>query len=266
MGHMCVLNSCSAAIGASDDDAYSALSGGPAEQDHAAPEQQQQLLLPPALRGPPGRNLSGDKGFCTVDSHLLAATAGGMSGCFLLSWLRSTAEPKMRLTMHHKLLCAGRLRALPAALNMMSPARSWVGRWAANPFARGRGDVASVGGLALYSEAPSAELYLPPPPQAPPEDQEAPDSDVHGGLSPPEGSSLQHGAPRLDHAAGSNEAAYGGWQLGGMPPSSASPGGRSPVSDAAGIEYFSQADRQSLGGNAADAMSPVRQLQSLYRS
>lgn len=62
---------------------------------------------------------------------------------------------------------SGRLRMLPGALGAASPARSWVGRWAANPFAR-NSSAAAGGGAALCTVSPAADLHLPPAGGSPP--------------------------------------------------------------------------------------------------
>ena len=156
---------------------------------------------------------------------------------------------------------AGRLRAFPATLGMVTPVQSWVSRWAVNPFARGRGDAhATSAGLALYSEAPSAELYLPPPPPA---DTEASAAEAVEGLSPPEGASPQSGTSDFTHAAGTHAEAADGWQGSSMLQPSGSLLGRSPVSD--GTDFHSHTGWQSPGGSAMDLTSPVRQLRSPYR-
>lgn len=196
-------------MGVSDEDAYSALSGGPADHDDMGAEP-----LPPASRGPPGRSLS------------------------------------------------GRLRMLPAALSMTTPARSWVGRWAANPFARARGDApVAGGGLALYSEAPSAQLYLPPPPL---HGESASAEQSSNGGPPVEGAPPHFRSPASHDTAA---AAPAGADLDdtGTPAGTLTPLGRSPASDAAATDYYSMADRYSLGGSIADPMSPVRLLHSPYR-
>lgn len=60
---------CIASTGASDEDAYSALSGGP-QPDQAGAEQ----LPSPVRRGPPGRSLSGEGA---------ASTSVGTGSCWL---------------------------------------------------------------------------------------------------------------------------------------------------------------------------------------
>jgi hypothetical protein len=156
---------------------------------------------------------------------------------------------------------AGRLRALPATLGMATPVQSWVSRWAVNPFAHGRGDArAASGGLALYSEAPSAELYLPPPPPA---DTEVADAEAVEGLSPPEGTSPQFKTSEYSHAKGAHAGAADSWRQSSMQPSG-SLLGRSPVSDT--TDFYSHTGWQSPGSSVVDGASPVRQLRSPYRT
>lgn len=146
---------------------------------------------------------------------------------------------------------------------MVTPVQSWVGRWAVNPFARGRGDArAAPGGLALYSEAPSAELYLPPPPP-PPADAGASNAEAIEAVSLPEGASPQSGMSDITHAKGAHTEAADSWQLSSMRQQSGSLLDQSPLSD--GTDFHGHAGWHSPGGSLVDGASPVRQLRSLYR-
>jgi hypothetical protein len=175
------------------------------------------------------------------------------------TWLLLFRAANCEGVCHHH---TGRLRALPATLGMATPVQSWVSRWAVNPFSHGGGDAhAASGGLALYSEAPSAELYLPPPP---PTDTEVADAEAVEGLSPPEGTSPQSKTSNHSHAKGAHAEAADSWRLSAMLQPSGSLLGRSPVSD--GTDFYSHTGWQSPGSSVVNGASPVRQLKSPYRT
>ena len=251
-----------APAGASDEDAYSALSGGP-EPDQAGAEQ----LTSPTLRGPPGRSLSGE-GVASMSLGIGSCWLPWVPGLATQNCLEETQPTPLGCCYYEQQDCGGvrhhhtgRLRALPATLGMVTPMQSWVRRWAVNPFASGTGDArAAGGGLALYSEAPSAELYLPPPPN----DAEVADAEAVEGLSPPEGTSPQSKTSEYSHAKGAHAGAADSWQISSMQQPSGSLLGRSLASDGTG--FYSHTGWQSQGSSVADGASPVRQLRSPYRT